>query len=307
MTPDIKDMLYLVAIEESGSQSRAADFLGVSRQAVAKAVSRLETAAGMRLFRRSGTRLVATDRARGLIEAARRVLAEYDMLAQTWMPEEWQPISKYNQNKHAVVSIAITNLVVASEITRPLQWIVRNVHSISARIHTDNSAAVAESVRKGSTNIGIIDGSSDNLPGLETVVLFPLAPHLLAPHGHELANRPGLIPSDVDDVPMITPDAGSSLYHMFVDACGAWDVQPNIRIRCNSADAAMHLREKTGLPTLAARPPFIESPAGHRAIPLDLGANLSLLAARSPHGKMASSASRVWEIILRSRKSGAAA
>lgn len=75
---NIDDIEYLIAVAEHGSIGRAAESLGLTQPALTRAVARLETLAGQRLFMRHPKGVVPTPAGRALLSRALRIRAEYD-------------------------------------------------------------------------------------------------------------------------------------------------------------------------------------------------------------------------------------
>ena len=79
---DIRDLRYVIALNDCGTLTRAAERLHVSRQAVAKTVRNLEAEAGARLFERIDAGHVPTERGEELVSGGRRVVAAFDQLCE---------------------------------------------------------------------------------------------------------------------------------------------------------------------------------------------------------------------------------
>jgi DNA-binding transcriptional LysR family regulator len=73
--PDFEGLAIFAKVVESRSFSAAAEQLGLSKATVSKAVSRVESKLGARLFNRTSRRLALTDAGRMLAERAAQILA----------------------------------------------------------------------------------------------------------------------------------------------------------------------------------------------------------------------------------------
>ena len=78
MKPTLRQLEYVVAIDDHGSFSHAARACGVTQPALSMQINRLETVLGVSLFERRPGGLLTTEAGTQLIEGARRVLAEVD-------------------------------------------------------------------------------------------------------------------------------------------------------------------------------------------------------------------------------------
>jgi DNA-binding transcriptional LysR family regulator len=73
--PDLEGLALFAKVAEAGAFAKAARDLGISKATISKAISRLETRLGTRLFHRSSRQLALTEAGRGVLSGARDMLS----------------------------------------------------------------------------------------------------------------------------------------------------------------------------------------------------------------------------------------
>jgi DNA-binding transcriptional LysR family regulator len=78
VTPELKQMRYVVAVAKERSFSRAAETLNVAQQAISQQIRQVEDSLGVRLFERSNRGVTITAAGEAFVQEARRTLNAAD-------------------------------------------------------------------------------------------------------------------------------------------------------------------------------------------------------------------------------------
>jgi DNA-binding transcriptional LysR family regulator len=92
--PDYEAWSTFAAVAEQGGFSRAAEYLGLSKATVSKAVSRLEAQLGAPLFHRTSRRLVLSESGVSLLEQAKAIVAAGEAAEEAARDEASEPVGQ---------------------------------------------------------------------------------------------------------------------------------------------------------------------------------------------------------------------
>jgi DNA-binding transcriptional LysR family regulator len=133
---------------ELGSFTAAAETLRVSQPAVAEQVRKLEQTLGADLFIRAGRGVVATEAGRAFAEHATRSLRAVE--------DATESVGELTGLRGGTVAAGIFAEPSAWRVDELLTRFLRGHPDVSARLVGRNSAAVAESVRRGELEAGLV-------------------------------------------------------------------------------------------------------------------------------------------------------
>jgi DNA-binding transcriptional LysR family regulator len=133
---------------ELGSFTAAASALGVSQPAVAEQIRKLEHALGADLFVRAGRGVLAT--------AAGRAFAEHAVLSLRAIEDAAGSVGELTALRSGTVAIGIFGEPSAWRIDELVAAFLRRHPDVSVRLVGRNSSAVAELVRRGELEAGVV-------------------------------------------------------------------------------------------------------------------------------------------------------
>lgn len=227
--PDLEGLAIFAKVVELRSFAGAAEDLGLSKATVSKAVTRLETRLGARLFNRTSRRLALTDAGQGLVEPATRMLAQGEDAENAAMAQSAAP--------RGLVRLAVPMSFGLSDVAPILPDFLTAYPEVSVDLHL--SDATVDLVGMGfdaALRIAALPDSSLVARRLRPVKRYVVgAPSYLERRGRP--THPGHLAehSCLGYAYLPTPDAWR-----FVNAAGEEaSVRPAGPLRVNNADALM--------------------------------------------------------------------
>jgi len=196
----LDQLRIFVAVAERQHLTRAADVLALTPSAVSASIRALEERYGTPLFDRVGRRIEVNAAGRIFLEEARatlaraagaeRVLAELAGLARGVLAL---------QASQTIASYWLPPLLVRFRATHP---------QIDVRLDVGNTQSVADAVRAGQADLGLVEGGvNDPALVLDTVGQDRMA--IVVAPGHPWARRRRLAAADLQDARWIMREPGS--------------------------------------------------------------------------------------------------
>ena len=289
----IEELRMLVAVEESGSLTAAAQALGVTQQAVSQRMRALERRWALSLFSRStrGTRL--TDHGVMVAQWAAGVLTQVDGFERS--------VAALRSDTAAHVRIA-ASLTVAEHLLPA--WLVAyagDPQAAQVELTALNSAMVVERVRAGIDDLGFVE-TPDPPARLAALVVAEDDVVIVVAPAHPWARRTAVSARELAQTPLLSREPGSgtrlTLERALEAALGPGSVAPPAAELSSTAAIRATVLAGGGVAALSERAVREDLAAGRLARVAVDGPPLTrpLAAVWDPRRRLTPAASRILEI-----------
>lgn len=208
----LRDLEYVVAIEEERHFGRAALRCNVSQPALSAQVRKLEEALGLTLFERTSRRVLPTEGGEAVTRQARRVLAEAQQLLDIAQRGRGGGLA----GRFALAAIQTLGPYLFPLVLRPLR---ETFPDLQLSLSEGRTQDILDGLREGRLDAALLSLPFDE-SGLTVAPLFS-EPFLLAcPTGHALAAAPSVSGQDLPGPDLLLLDEGNCLRDQALAACG---------------------------------------------------------------------------------------
>ena len=236
-----------------GSFTAAAETLGVSQPAVAEQIRKLEQTLGVDLFVRAGRGVVATE--------AGEVFAEHATRSLRAVEEAAESVGELSALRRGTVALGIFGEPSAWRVDELVGAFLRRHPQVSLRLVGRNSSVIAERVRRGELEAGLVvlpidDHKLDVRPIVRDEVLYVSA-------ARERTRQPATI-ERLTATPLVFYDAESAdrdpIRRQLTERAQALGIRLQPKVEVELKDVALRLVESgigdTYLPSAYTRAPY---------------------------------------------------
>ncbi len=252
---DLSQLRTFVAIADVGGVTQAASRVNLSQPAATRQIQVLEATLGVRLFERSGRRLILTPEGADLLRSSRRVLAEAEA-----MQERARTLRK---GDIGVLSIGATPPMIEAVLAGFLPGHRERHPGIDIRIVEDGGESLVSRLERGEVQIAYIPAGDERFAGR---LLYPIHVIAVVASASDLAARDVLEVTNLAGHPLLALRRGFGSRAWFDAACDTANLRPNVLVESSSHNVVLELaRAGHGIGIL---PSAVTLPEGARAIPL---------------------------------------
>ncbi|CAB3741114.1 HTH-type transcriptional regulator GltC [Paraburkholderia sediminicola] len=227
----------LLAVEEHGSLTRAAEQVRLVPSALSRRIAELEATIGTQLLRRTPHGAEFTAAGRSVLSHARTILGEIDALA--------DELASFAEGTRGAVRFAGSVFSLTHRLPSDLASFRRTFPQISLEFHTRTSRDVVAGLLKDDIDVGVF-ASSEVPPGLRAMVYEEDVLTLLIPDHHPLAERESVGLDDIADYELVSSPPGTETRQLTTDQARRRGLRLRSSIEVSSLDA-MVLMTRAGL------------------------------------------------------------
>jgi DNA-binding transcriptional LysR family regulator len=193
---DLTSMRYFVHVASAGSFARGAARAHVSPPAISKAIRKLETELGVRLFERTTRRVALTAAGQRALERCRRILDDVDHLGADLGGGSERPAGPLRIGAMEVFSIELLPAAIADVVSIHPEVVPLSYEMIPQRM--------IERLVAGELDVGFTIGASP-LPGMAMRPLGTSSGVLVCGRRHPLASKRRVGPRDLQEHASVVP------------------------------------------------------------------------------------------------------
>lgn len=245
---ELRDLRYFVACLEQGNVTAAARHVHVAQPTLSHALARLERQAGTRLLeRRPGARLRPTDAGRLLLVRARAAIAAVDGFG-----DDLGALRGLSRGELLIAAIQSLNVTL---LPAPLAAFSARYPGIEVRVRTYPAEAVADAIRQGREEVGLVAGAPPETLSRLTVQRLYQEEFVAIVHREDpLAKRRQIPLTALRDRPLALVPSGTYTGAVIHNACERAGFVPRVALTLDSGEGLREIvRAGRGITILPER------------------------------------------------------
>jgi LysR family hydrogen peroxide-inducible transcriptional activator len=209
--PSLKQLEYLVALDEAQHFGHAADRCNVTPSTVSAGIKELEDLLTVTLAERDKRSVLMTPMGRQIAERGRRLLRDAEEIMALAAAAEKAPLT-------GVLHLGVIPTVGPFLLPKVLPAIWRKYPDLKLFLHEEQTDDLLAMLRRGDIDAALIALPYD-IDDLEAKILFEDRFQFACSKDHALASRKRIKPSDMEDVSLLLLREGHCLRGHALEAC----------------------------------------------------------------------------------------
>ncbi|TWG88476.1 LysR family cys regulon transcriptional activator [Cupriavidus gilardii J11] len=221
------------AVRQDYNLTRVSKAMLISQPGVSKAILDLEQELGVEIFTRHGKRLSGLTRpGQDVVRAISQILEEIGELKRV--------ARQFATQLSGALTIAATQSLMRGTLPGVVKALTDRHPGVRLTFQQGSPAQVAEMVRKGNADVGILPDAVDTGDRLASLPFCPTEAVALLPAGHPLLGGGALTLASLARHPLLTYDTSFAMRKRLEDAFAAHGLQADIRIESADAEVIQH-------------------------------------------------------------------
>lgn len=260
---NLRDLGYLVALDEHRHFGRAAEASFVSQPTLSTQIKKLEKELGVTLIERAPRKVMLTEAGRVVVERARIILGEVETI-RDYARRSGDP-------EAGTIRLGIFPTLGPYLLPHVIPQLHRRFPRLELLLVEERTDEVLEQLRNGRLDAGLLAlPIADDRLHVEPLFTEPFV--LATPPAHALARRSHLSLDDLDGQSVLLLEDGHCLRQQALDVCELAGASERVGFRATSLETLRQMVAAdvgvTLMPTLAIKPP-VPQVAGLCLIPFD--------------------------------------
>jgi LysR family hydrogen peroxide-inducible transcriptional activator len=207
---NIRDLSYVIAVEQHGSITRAAEACEVTQPTLSAQLAKLERELGVELFERDGRGLKLTPAGRTVLEHAKRIVAAVDDLVHA-ANEHRDPLA-------GTLRLGLIPTLAPYLLPHLLPAMRERLPRLTPIVVEEQTAVLLERLRAGTLDAAMIATNVAD-ERLAELALFDEPLWVALPEKHPLAAREAIKPGDLDPATLLLLSEGHCLRDQALELC----------------------------------------------------------------------------------------
>jgi LysR family hydrogen peroxide-inducible transcriptional activator len=244
---NIRDLEYLLALEQTRHYGKAAEKCYVSQPTLSAQLKKLEKSLGVSLIDRNAKGVIFSEAGKNILEHAKNILLEVDQI---------QEISKHFKDpKSGALRIGIIPTIGPYLLPHVIQKLKRQFPNLNFYLHEKKTDQIVEALQERTLDLGILALSLEET-GLEEVSLYHESFLLALSKQHPKAKQKHVSDTWLQHENLLLLEDGHCFRNQALSYCKQHHMQENINFRATSMETLKSMIEIgegiTAVPELAA-------------------------------------------------------